>query len=169
MSGREYGVRKKILATYFLLLYIILFPINIYVIGDFQGTGIQGIYYRMQTTTLGQSFIPITSDLRYILDGTFGLKTSLSIFIWILGVFLLTMTILYVLIKFNKLEIFQQKISGILMILSAILLIISCIIQYGFLFHGPAGIAIPFGIPLILFFGYLLFKESKDIETREIE
>jgi hypothetical protein len=34
-------------------------------------------------------------------------------------------------------------------------------IQYGVLLHGPAGISIPVGVPLIFFIGIFLIKEIK--------
>ena len=35
---------------------------------------------------------------------------------------------------------------------------ISTMVQYGPLFHGPAGIAIPIGLPLLVVIGYLLWE-----------
>ncbi len=37
--------------------------------------------------------------------------------------------------------------------------------QYGPLFHGPAGIAIPIGLPLLVVIGYLLWKDAAGTGT----
>ena len=148
-------MRNYILA--FLLCGIFfLFPFQVYVIGNGIGIGIEGAVYRLQITSYGNAFLPITSDILYILRGIYSGKTALSILVWVLGTVLLTATTIFGLIFAgdSRTDYSRQITFGL--IGTCICYLISCIAQYGFFFNGPAGISIPIGIFLMLFWVILL-------------
>jgi hypothetical protein len=135
-------------------IFLVFIPVNIYVIGDWMGSGIQWVFFRYQQTYLGPSFIPLTGDLLYILNGIISGKTALSITIWTIGAMLIIFSIILVLI--NYLADFRSSlVPAFLLGVSICTLLLGMIIQYGIAFHGPAGICIPVGIPL--FSGYCLW------------
>ena len=51
---------------------VFLIPINIYVIGDWLGTGVQWALFRYQQTYMGDSLILVTRGITLVLDGTIG-------------------------------------------------------------------------------------------------
>lgn len=142
-------VRNYFLA--FLLCGIFfLFPFQIYIIGNGIGIGIEGAVYRAQITNYGNTFIPITSDIMFIVRGLYSGKTALSVIVWGLGTILLTTTTIFALIFVGtkRTDYGQQITLGL--VGTCIFYLVSCIAQYGFFFNGPAGISIPIGILLIL-------------------
>ncbi len=44
--------------------------------------------------------------------------------------------------------------------LGCALLMVSTMVQYGPFFNGPAGIAIPIGLPVLIVIGYFLWKDA---------
>ena len=154
-------MHKRLIVRTYILAFLLcgiffLFPFQVYVIGSGTGIGIEGGVYRYQITSYGNSFIPITSDMMYIVHGIYSGKTALSVIVWGLGTILLTATTVFGLVFVNsaRQDYFRQITLGL--IGTCICYLISCIIQYGFFFNGPAGLSIPFGILLILFWVILL-------------
>lgn len=128
----------------------LIFPFQVYIIGNETGIGIEGALYRYQVTGYGNSLIPVTSDIMYVANGIYSGKTALSIILWALGTVLLTFTTIFGLIFAftERSDYLQQIFLGILG--SCCCYIASCIAQYGFFFHGPAGVSIPIGIFLLV-------------------
>ena len=127
--------------------------------------------FRFQITYLGDSLIFIWQDLNYIISGLIKGRSALSGFFWVVGLcFLLSSFISFV--NLTGLKKFKKYI-GISIILSAILFLISIIVQYGLLFSGPAGIAIPIGVPVLFAIGVWIYFEGSrignDIHTEEDE
>jgi len=73
---------------------LLVIPINIYVIGDWLGAGVQWSLFRYQQTYLGSNLILINQDIQYILDGFISGKTTLSVLFWITAVIFLFLILL---------------------------------------------------------------------------
>ena len=101
-------------------LITLVIPINIYIIGNFLGAGLQTPLFRFQITGYGSSFIPITQDLFYIISGIYKGKTALSIFFWVIGVCFLVSTILFLFLEAGT-SYKVKKRSGTLIIIAGIL------------------------------------------------
>jgi hypothetical protein len=154
-------MRKNIQRILFgLILFVI--PLNIYIIGNWIGTGIQWILFRYQQTYMGTNLISVIDDLYYISNGNITGKSSLSIQLWIFGAIFLLISIIFLLVVqgTNK----NVRISGILLTSSGIFLLVAVFLQYGLSMSGSAGTAIPIGIPMIFVIGgyFLLYDDSDD-------
>jgi len=145
----HFYVNRIILALILCVIFFVL-PLQVYIIGNDNGFGIQGATYRIQISGYGNSLIPITSDLMYIFNGIYSGRTALSIIVWVLGTILLACTTLFGLIfaSDNRPDFFRQIGMGLLA--SGACYIISCMAQYGWFFVGAAGISMPVGILLIV-------------------
>jgi hypothetical protein len=137
-----------------LLAFFFLVPVHFYILGEGYGYGIQGLTYRYQITPQGDSFIPLSYDAGYVLNQTLTGKTAYSIIAWIIAVILYTVGMLLFLVSYDEKPSKKFRISAWLIIGSLVILILSCIIQYGLLFNGPAGISILFGLPFLFFTGW---------------
>ena len=144
MSVRNYFIALLLCGIFF------IFPFQVYIIGSETGIGIQGAVFRYQITSYGNSLIPITSDMMYIIRGIYSSKTALSVLVWILGTLLLTATTIFGLIFAAKERSdFNRQISlGLVSV--CLCYLISCIVQYGFIFSGPAGTSLPVGIVILI-------------------
>lgn len=151
----------------FLVLLLFFIPVNLYVIGEWIGTGLQWALFRYQETTYGVSLITLARDFEYITTGTLIGKTAISISLWIAGVILLILA--FIALGVMILEEMDDKkyYPGIMVIGSGILLLLSCMVQYGPLFSGPAGVTIPIGIPLMLVVGWLIYSKTIGWEEQE--
>lgn len=149
--------------------YSLFLPVNIYTITSFGGIGVQGLFYRYQITDLGKSFIGLSQDIFYVINGMYSGKSALSVIFWSLGAGILIISIiLAVLPEFQK-KGREIGIAGLLIMASGCILLISIIIQYGFLFNSASGIAIPFGVPMIIGMGYLIYIDLARKEAYEVE
>ena len=133
-------------------------PLQIFIIGDYSGIGVQGAAYRYQTSSYGTSMILITQELMYIVNGIYSGKTALSIILWALGTILFTCTMAYSFIRVTEDDdgFYRQIMFGL--VGSCLIYLMSCIAQYGILFHGPAGISLPAGIVGMLFWIAFILK-----------
>jgi len=155
MSRLLYGIfldlKQKSREGLFLLI-LVLIPIQIYIIGDWVGVGIQCSFLRVQNADLGRSIIFITRDINYLITGIYQGKSALSILLEIVAfAFLISTIILFYLEK--EITMPLRKRTGGLIILSALFFTASIMAQYGLLFNGPAGVSIPIGIPLFFIIG----------------
>lgn len=155
----------------FLVLLLFFIPLNLYVIGEWIGTGLQWALFRYQETGYGTSLITLARDFDYIIYGVLTGKTAVSIAFWITGTALLIIAILMLAVMITDEMNEKMHLPGLLVIASGILYIASCMAQYGLFFSGPAGTSIPIGIPLILIVGWLIYSktigwdEKKSIST----
>ena len=145
---------------YFLILLLcgifFLLPLHLYIIGGDNGIGIQGAVFRYQISGYGNSFITITSDVMYIMNGVYSGRTALSIILWVLGTLLLAATIIFgfTFVGDNREDFYWQISLGLFSTCACYL--ISCIAQYGFFFSGSAGISLPVGILIIILWVVIL-------------
>jgi hypothetical protein len=139
-----------------LCIFLFILPLQCFIIGDDNGFGIQGAVLRWQTTSLGDSTIPITREINYITEGTYHGKTALMVILWALGTLVLTLTTIISLIFWNRLPQTYIRFILIGLIGSGVLYLASCVAQYGPLFHGPAGISLPLGVLILFIFAVFL-------------
>lgn len=133
-----------------------LFPINVYLIGDAIGAGIQFLLLRFVGSFSGRSIIPVWREVQLVTSGIITGRTALSIALWAGGVIILAGTA--ALLISNRGEPRKNVVGyGI----GCAFLVVSTMVQYGPLFHGPAGVAIPIGIPALAVIGYLLWKDVR--------
>ena len=153
---------------------VFLIPINIYVIGDWLGTGVQWVLFRYQQTYLGNSLILVSKDITYVLNGTISGRSGISLIIWAIGVLLFIIaTILVILANIDEDSSLIKKAS-LFTIIGGIIIAISVLVQYGILLNSQSGFAIPVGIPIILIIGWWMYQgmyepDDKDNEPEEDE
>jgi len=143
----------------FIHLLLVFVPVNIYVIGNWMGTGIQWIFFRYQQTYIGTSFIPVTWDLFYVLNGVIGGKSGFPLIVWSLGAIIILISIIIVTV--NYLADFRSSLVPALLLAGGVFaLVLGTIVQYGITFQTSTGFCIPVGIPM--FIGYCLWILSSE-------
>lgn len=150
----EYWSANKLLRYFYPLFFI---PMNFFLMVGGIGYGIQWIFFRYQSTSLGDSVIPLGRDLFYV---TSGLITGKSVTFEILPI--ISASIFF--IAFLYAMAGRTKAAGLLTIGSGLVSLASSILQYGITFHGGTGMCIPFGSVILLFFGILLILAKPDRE-----
>jgi len=158
---------RRFLLIPLLLLFII--PLNIYVIGDWIGTGVQWALFRYQDTLYGTSFITLDRELWYITSGLIMGKSAVSISLWVAGAVLLVISCIVLAVIIAEKMDTHIRIPGILVIASGVLFLLSCMLQYGPLLSGPAGFSVPVGIPLVWAVGWLVYIQAEDDEIGDEE
>lgn len=138
-----------------LLIICFILPLHFFVLGNGVGYGLQGAMYQYKITGFGSNLFTMPQDLSYILLGNYSGRTMFSTLSWISGSLILVVATIIWLVNESDMKCFNI-ISGIMLIIAGLMYLISCIIQYGVFFLGPAGISVPFAIPLILILGYLM-------------
>jgi hypothetical protein len=142
-------VRRDIVFCILCLIFFIL-PIQVFVMGDFTGIGVQGAVYRYQTSGYGTYFFPITREITFVLNGTLSGRTALSVILWVSGTVLMACTTLFAFLHTNdSTENYYRQIA-VGLIASCVIYLGSCIAQYGFFLSGMAGFSLPVGIIAIL-------------------
>ena len=138
-----------------LLLICFFLPLHCFVIGNGFGVGVQGAFYRYQVTVYGNSFIPITNEVGYIIDGIYTGAEALSVILWVIGgLFLIIATFLFFrTVRFPQMP---ARSAGIILIIAGIFFVISCISRYGLTFSNAAGLSIPAGYAVIFMLGFFL-------------
>ncbi|MDI6719453.1 MAG: hypothetical protein QMD46_07585 [Methanomicrobiales archaeon] len=138
---------------------MLLAPLNIYIIGSFLGTGIQCALFRYQQTYLGSNWISLVQDIGYVTGGHLGGRTAWSIVVWCCAVLLLVLAVL--LAADDASPRTAKNRAGYAVMGSGVLFLLSCAIQYGPLLHGPGGISIPVGIPMLLAAGWWMQRDAR--------
>jgi hypothetical protein len=132
---------------------LILIPLNVYIIGDWMGTGIQWIFFRYQQTYQGTSTLFINRDIGYVLSGIITGKSAFSLILGMLGAAFVLISFFLVLINYRA-SGRSNKYPGILLILGGLSFLAADLLQYGLLLHGPSGICIPIGLPCLILYGW---------------
>lgn len=161
MSQQDY--RLPVILQFF--LWII--PINIYVIGDWMGSGIHWLFFRYQITNIGNSFIMLHRETSFVLSKIITGKSAVSIILWDIGfclIIIATLLMLFTLINYNEQSV---KWAAICNTIGALVFTVSMIIIYGITFNGPSGFGIPFGIPVILFVAYFQYRGTFNVSLSE--
>lgn len=162
---------KPFLSPPLLLAAVLLLPTNIYVIGDAVGAGLRFPLFLYQNTTYGTSLIPVWREITYATSGIITGRSAVSILLWVLGTALLIAAITYFAVRReDDYETFRKPLA-LLVAGGAAAYLLSCVAQYGPTLYGPAGFAVPVGVPLLLgVAGYILTVEEDDeLEDEEKE
>ena len=156
---------------YYLIFSIILFfiPYSIFIIGDWLGVGVQFSVLKIQFSDQGNSTIDILQELRYLTSGVITGKSVLTILMWAIGSFCIIISIIVLVILNSRQTIPKIKYGGMLLILAATFFLASIISQYGILFNGPAGVAIPVGLPVLFVIGGWMYMEGRKEEIGDEE
>ncbi|ABN57148.1 MULTISPECIES: hypothetical protein [Methanoculleus] len=156
--------------TLTLLAAILIAPLSIFAIGDGIGAGLRFPLFLYQDTTYGASLIPVWQEISYVTSGTIGGRSAVSILIWVLGTALLVAAIAYFAVRREDDSETFRKPLALLVSGGAVAYLLSCVAQYGPTLHGPAGFAVPVGVPLLLgVAGYILKVEDDDESGYEEE
>jgi len=150
----------------------LILPMNIYVIGDWLGTGIQWALFRYQQTYLGTSLIPVSNDFRYVLDGIMGGRSGVSVLIWCAGaVMLVAAVFLFIYSQYMEPDSRWSSYPPLVSMVAGILFFLSCIVQYGVLLHSQAGFSIPIGVPIVIILGWYLYRQNdrKEAASSDME
>jgi hypothetical protein len=146
----EHGNMRRFIVPLLLLVIFFIFPLQIFIIGNETGIGIQGAVYRYQVTGYGNSLIPVTSEIMYIVKGNYTGKTAFSVILWALGSLLLTITTWFAFVYSDGNRPDYHRLIGLGLTISCVCYLLSCIIQYGIFFQGSSGSSFPVGIGIIL-------------------
>ena len=150
-------MRTWIIAVCLCIFWFIL-PLQCFIIGNDMGLGIQGAVFRYQITVQGNALIPITHELGYVTSGIYSGKTALMVILWTLGSLVLAAITMLSLIYWNRLPRSQLRIILVGLVSASILYLGSCVAQYGLFLYGPAGIALPIGVLILILFSIFLFR-----------
>jgi hypothetical protein len=157
-------VRRYIVFFTLCLIFFVL-PLQIFIMGDFTGIGIQGAVYRYQTSGYGTFFFPITREIVFVLNGTLSGRTALSVILWVSGTILLACTNVFAFLNINDNNPTYYRQIALGLIASCVIYLGSCIAQYGFFFKGMSGISFPVGIiaiPCWILILYYYHNVSRD-------
>lgn len=139
-----------------LIIFFFLLPLQCFIIGNDLGMGIQGAVYRYQMTAQGNSLIPITYEIQYILWGIYQGKTAISIILWLLGTLALAGATILSLVWMNAISLYKLRYIIFLITGSSITYMASCMVRYGAFLSSPGGISLPAGILLLGIFALFL-------------
>lgn len=148
MIGNKQAFRVVLSAILFLV------PINVYMIGDGIGTGIQWALFRYQQTIYGNTLFTIDMDIGYVMGGVITGKSALSTVAWLGGVLLLVAALILVILAMRRDESSKTQHAGCLTIGAWFAFLAADMLQYGLIFSGPAGFVIPVGLPLVFIVGW---------------
>jgi len=137
-------------------LFPVLFFIPVYFFTNSLSIGVQWSLVRYQATfSFGTSIYPIGSDLYYILSGIIAGKSAVAGFFLIISAMVLVVAFLLAMAN-------RARESGIFTLLSGVLAMSSCFVQYGYSLQSPAGMCIPFGVLFYFLYGILLYRAIPD-------
>jgi hypothetical protein len=141
-----------------LQLFVWFIPMNIYIIGDWMGSGIQWLIFRYQETNIGNSSLLFDREIHWILSSQITGKSAISIELWGLGILVIFAATILILLAYYFLNSNYIRLAAFLNLGGVLLLVLAILNLYGLTLQGPAGIAIPFGIPVILGVAYYQYR-----------
>ena len=147
--------------------FLFFIPLNLYIIGKNFGFGIQWSLFLYQES-VSNNYVSIFQNINYIIYGYYTGMTALSVWLWMLGAILMIIALVSTFaIKSDML--YSSKMTGIIIFCSGLVFLFSIIVQYGPLFHGPAGTAIPIGLPVLFVIGGWMYMEGQKEEAGDDE
>ena len=81
----------------FLQFLVFFIPVNVFVIGDWLGTGVQWTLFRYQQSYMGNSLILVSRDIFYVMTGLISGRSAISSFFWIAGSVLFIIALILIL------------------------------------------------------------------------
>jgi len=139
-----------------------IIPSTIIIIGDWIGAGVQSPWFSYIVSYQGTSLISAYSNLGYVTSGILSPKTAISILLWEAGTVLLAAATCLLLYEHANRST-RHRVPGLLTILAGIAMLASLVQQYGPLLHGPAGFAIPVGLPLVFVVGWWVYRYEEPV------
>ena len=145
-----------------LLPYLcLIIPLNIYVAGSQVGAVMQWALFRYQQIPgAGAGLVPFTRDIALLLAGAFAGWSALGVLVWVSAVCLLAGSFMLTLTGLLARDSKNTKTAALLFIGSALLFLVSDVIQYGVTLQSPYGFCVPVGIPLILVSGWWAYRSD---------
>jgi len=140
-----------------------LAPLTVFLIGDGLGAGVRFPLFLYQGTVYGASIIPLWREIDYVTSGLIGGCSALAILLWTLGVLLLIAAVALLVVRWYEKS---QRPVALLVAAAGAAFLLSCMAQYGPLFHGPAGCCVPVGLPLIFVIAWFVWQ-GEDEEAEE--
>jgi hypothetical protein len=110
---------------------------------------VQWALFGYQETFYGTSLITISSDAGYVGSGLITGKTALSFVLWDAGAVVLFASFIVLLMIMAGEKEGWTTYAGVSVAASGVLMVASCVAQFGPVFSGPAGLAVPIGVPLV--------------------
>jgi hypothetical protein len=158
-------MNERISRPLVLLLYIVflLIPLNVYLIGERLGAGIQWAFFRYQDFSMGSSIISLSRDFEFVSMGIYTGKSALMVYLWGAGVVVLLLFLIILLVRWSMVP-FKPHLYGIGLIIAGILFLGSSVSQYGVTFSGPAGFVVPFGALIMIGVGGWIWWQSRKEE-----
>jgi len=134
--------------------------ISIYVIGDWLATGVQWGLFRYIQSYMGNSLIIFTKYITYIANGTLTGRSALAAGFDIAASACLILALCILLFVYLKRSAGYVKAAAIVTLAAGCLFLLADMVLYGILFSGPAGFAIPIGVPVILVCGWWMYRRE---------
>jgi hypothetical protein len=147
-----------------LQIAVFLLPMTIYVIGDWIGAGIQWVFFRYIEYQEHGSILLLHREIGLVLSGILTGKSAFASILWAAGVILViaaTILIAYGTIETDPGSIKKGALGNLC---GAVVFLLSVFLQYGIFLHGPAGIAIPFGIIVLFVIAFWQYRISCTME-----
>jgi hypothetical protein len=145
-----------------LILQVVVFviPMTIYVIGDWLGAGSQWVFFRYIKYQEHGSIIFLPGEIGLILSGILTGKSAFASVLWAAGVILVVAATVVIVYGTIKPDPGMIKKGAFVNLGGAVLFLLSVFRQYGISLHGPAGLAIPFGIIVLFVIAYSQYRIS---------
>jgi len=141
-----------------LQILIFLLPVNIYVIGDWIGTGVQFLFFRYQQTSMGNGFILLNREIYFVFSGILKGRSAFSSVVYVVGVALIIIATILIVSDYIRKEPGFLKQTAIINGIAAAVFIGSVFLQYGIFLNGASGIDVPFGVPIILIIAFWQYR-----------
>jgi hypothetical protein len=144
-------------------------PVSVYGIGINLGIGLRWILFRYQETVIGVNVTNILQDTSSIGTGFVKTGSAVSTLIWAAAAALLVLSLINLLNDIDRTKKTRQR-SGILVASAGFFLLLSMMAEYGVTLRGPAGYEIPFGLPLVWFVAWWVYRthEGDPVEAGEM-
>jgi len=148
-----------------LIAACLLAPLAVFTIGDFLGAGLRFPLVLYQDTVCGASVIPIWREITYVTSGLIGGRSALAILLWTLGTLLLIAAACLLVVRWYE---NGQRPVALLLAGAGAAFLLSCVAQYGPLFHGAAGWCVPVGVPLVFAAAWFVWR-GEEVEGEDGE
>lgn len=145
-----------------------IIPSTILVIGDWLAIGVQSPWLSYIVSYQGNSLISALTNLNYATSGILSPKSAISIVLWEAGTVLLAAATCLLMYEQAKAAPTHRR-PGLLILLAGLAEVASLVQQYGPSFHGPAGIAIPIGLPLVFAVGWWVYRYREPVDASPVD
>jgi hypothetical protein len=158
----------KLRIPFLLQCLVFLIPVNIYVLSNGNGYGVQWALFRYQQNCLGNLVYPVTNDLNAELSWGFQSWSAFAVILWVIAMALLIGCFVIHLLELQKQKSKFLKNIAIITIISGLIFALSDVVQYGLLFNSSKGFCIPIGIPLIIGLGWWVYRYEDTAEPLKL-